>query len=265
MILPNTLRTRLDEGKPTIGTHVMFSDPDIPELIGDTGVFDYAEFSAEYSVLDSNNLYHLARAGQCGNLPLIIKLDQEAQGFWAQMAMGAGFKGVLFTDIRTPSDVAECHDCIAPDTPDKCGRMGVKLRRPALSSYDVVDYSVDLESFVFKIMIEKSVAVDDIDAILELAKDKQVDMTQWGPADFGFSLGRPEMKDTPEITPFEKLIIKKSLEYGVRPRIEIGEVEQAKPYIDLGVKDFCIGWDRFILYATFARLGEGLRGLIDDL
>ncbi len=37
MIMPNTLRAKLAEGRPTIGTHFLFADPDIPEIIGDTG------------------------------------------------------------------------------------------------------------------------------------------------------------------------------------------------------------------------------------
>ena len=34
MIKPNTLRTKLDNGEPTVGTHILFADPDIPEIIG---------------------------------------------------------------------------------------------------------------------------------------------------------------------------------------------------------------------------------------
>ncbi len=266
MILRNTLRAHIDKGLPTIGTHIMFSDPDIAELIGDIGIFDYAEFSAEYSVLDSKNLYHLARAGQCGGgLPLIIKPDQESQGFWTQLAFGAGFKGVLFTDIRAPKDVVECYKCFAPDTPDLLGRMGVKLRRPALSSYDTKNYLDDLKSFVFMIMIEKNMAVENLEAILEVAQEKGVDMTQWGPADFGFSLGKPNLKDMSEIEPFEKLVVTKSIEFGIRPRIEISNVEHAKRYIDMGVRDFCIGWDRFILQSSLTDLGEGMRKILDGL
>ena len=95
MIMPNTLREKLAAGEPTIGTHYLSPDPDIPEIIGDTGLFDYAEYCAEYSTFDMRELYHMARAGQAGNLPLMIKLDQEAQGFWAQAAWGAGFKAIL--------------------------------------------------------------------------------------------------------------------------------------------------------------------------
>ena len=262
MILKNTLRETLDDGRPTIGTHILFADPDIAELVGDTGFFDYGEFAAEYSILDMGLLYHFARAGQCGNLPLMIKPDQEGQGFWTQAALGAGFKAVLFTDVRTVEDVDECHAIIRPDNPEKGGRMGVKLRRPALTSYDTQAYLEDLESVVFAIMIEKNVAVANLDIILDRARDLGVDMTQWGPADFGFSRGQPGLMATEEIRPFEELVIKKSLEYGIRPRIEIGAVEQAKRYLDLGVKDFCIGWDRFILRAQFADLGEGLAKLL---
>src|SRR6056297_3240757 len=92
MIIPNTLAAKLARNEPTLGTHFLFSDPDIPEIIGDTGLFDYGEFAAEYSSFDMKLLYHLARAGQCGHLPLMCKLDQPSQAFWAQAAVGAGFR-----------------------------------------------------------------------------------------------------------------------------------------------------------------------------
>ncbi|MDP6374324.1 MAG: aldolase/citrate lyase family protein [Pseudomonadales bacterium] len=263
MILDNTLRRKLDAGEPTIGTHVLFNDPDIAEIVGDTGLFDYAEFDAEYSVLDMNALYHLARAGQCGNLPLMIKPDQEGQGFWTQAAMGAGFKAVLFTDIRSVEDVDECHRIVAADTPAGEGHMGVKLRRPALTSYDTDAYLKDLESFVVAIMIEKNITVADIDAVLERARSRGVDMVQWGPADFGFSRGQPALMSTPQIRPFEELVIGKALEYEIHPRIEIGAVDQARRYLDLGVRHFCIGWDRFIYRAAITQLGEGMQKLME--
>ena len=265
MIMPNTFRRKLDAGEGTLGTHFMFVDPDVPEIIGDTGLFDYGEFTAEYSAFDMPLLYHLARAGQCGDLPLMIKPDQDNQAFWAQAALGAGFKAVLFTDIRTAEDVDECHACIRPDTPGTDARMGVKLRRPALTSYDTRAYLEDLESVVTCIMIEKSVAVENIDSIMERARLRNIDMTQWGPADFGFSKGEPELMSTPEIRSYEKHVIAKSLEYGIPPRIEIAAPEQAKRYIDLGVRHFCIGWDRFIYRSALMSLGENMKELTSSL
>ena len=266
MITPNTFREKLDRGEPTIGTHFLFADADVPEIIGDTGMFDYAEYVAEYSAFDMRLLYHLARAAQCGGgLPLMIKLDQEAQSFWAQVALGAGFKSVLFTDVRTPEDVDDCHRAIAPDTPDNDGLMGVKLRRPALGSYSMDGYLEDLASTVFAIMIEKNVTVERIDEVLERAQQRGVDLTQWGPADFSFSRGQLKLMGSPDIRAFEEKVIAKSLQYGIRPRIEIGAVEQAKRYIDLGVRDFCIGWDRMIVRAAWMNLGEGMKKLMETV
>ena len=183
--MPNTLRAKLVAGSPTIGTHYLSADPDLPEIIGDSGLFDYAEYCAEYSAFDMPLLFHMARAGQVAGLPLMIKLDQEAQGFWAQAALGAGFKAMLFTDVRSAEDVAACHRCIRADTPETRGYMGVKLRRPAMTSYEPEGYLEDLASVVFAIMIEKDRAVLDLDAVLAAAREQGVDMAQWGPRTSG--------------------------------------------------------------------------------
>ena len=149
--------------------------------------------------------------------------------------------------------------------PEHGGLVGVKLRRPALGGYDATGYLDDLKSVLFLIMIEKDIAVDNLDAILSKAKERGTDMTQWGPSDFGFSRGQPELENGPEIRTFEELVIRKSIEYGVPPRIEIGSVEDAQRYIDLGVRHFCIGWDRFIYQANLAHLGEGMQKLLSTL
>ena len=73
-----------------------------------------------------------------------------------------------------------------PDTPNTDGFMGVKLRRPALGSYSMDGYLEDLESIVFAIMIEKNVTVDHLDEVLQRAKERGVDMTQWGASGFQF-------------------------------------------------------------------------------
>ena len=265
MIMTNTLREKLDAGKPTIGTHYLSSDPICPKSSATPGCTTTVNTAPSTSAFDMQLLYHMARAGQCGNLPLMLKPDQRSQAFWAQAAIGAGFKAVLFTDVRTVEDVQLCHQAIRADMPGVGGHMGVKLRRPALTSYNPDGYVNDLQSVVFLIMIEKDVAVRDLDAILQEARDKGVDMNQWGPADFGFSRGNPSLMFTPEIQPFEELVIKKSIEYGVPPRIEIADVEQAKRYVQLGVRHFCIGWDRFIYQAALMKTGEGLRKIVETL
>ncbi len=40
-MIRNTFRDKLNEGLPTVGTHFMLTDPDVVELIGGVGYFDY--------------------------------------------------------------------------------------------------------------------------------------------------------------------------------------------------------------------------------
>lgn len=264
-MIENTFRKKLDAGEPTLGTHFMLTDPDIVELIAGVGQFDYGEFTAEYSAFDLPHLYHLARAGDAGGLPLMIKPDQASQAFVAQGALGAGFHSVLFTDIRTADDVLTAHRIIRPETPEAGGHMGVKLRRAALGSYNTDAYIESLNHIVFCIMIEKHQAVENLTAILDAAVTKGVDMVQWGPADYSLSVGNPALQRSKEILPIETKVIQESLAAGLHPRIEIGSPDQATRYIDLGVRHFCIGWDRFILRQELLKLGESMRALTEGL
>jgi len=45
----NILRKRLNEGKPTLGTHIVTPWPGMFEVVGNSGVFDYIEYVSEYS------------------------------------------------------------------------------------------------------------------------------------------------------------------------------------------------------------------------
>ena len=54
-----------------------------------------------------------------------------------------------------------------------------------------------------------------------------------------------------------------SVLFGVPPRAEIGSPEQAKYYIDLGVKHFCIGTDVHILYSWWKNNGDELRRVVE--
>jgi len=55
----NRLRELLDQGLPSLGTHLMSTWPTITELVGQTGQFDYVEFVAEYAPWTMHDLDNL--------------------------------------------------------------------------------------------------------------------------------------------------------------------------------------------------------------
>jgi 4-hydroxy-2-oxoheptanedioate aldolase len=88
-------------------------------------------------------------------------------------------------------------------------------------------------------------------------------MIQWGGADYSMSIGKAGQRRDPEIKATEKRVIETALKMGVQPRAEISSPDEAKYYLDLGVRHFCIGTDISILFQWLKENGEGLRKAIE--
>ncbi|MDE0100105.1 MAG: aldolase/citrate lyase family protein [Truepera sp.] len=260
---PNRLRELLDSDRPTLGTHVHSAWPSVIEALGHTGLYDYVEFVAEYAPFDLHDLDNLARAAELFDLSTMIKVDQEPRGFIAQRAIGSGFQSLLFADCRTADEVRECVRIARPDTPEDGGTYGVGTRRFAYMGYGGSrTYVQALRDVVTVFMIEKGTAVEQLEEILEIVG---VDMIQWGASDYSMSVGRAGERTHPDILKVEKHVFETAIRMGVPPRVEIDSPDQARAYLDMGVRHFSIGTDIGILYGWWQRNGEDLRKALEGL
>jgi 4-hydroxy-2-oxoheptanedioate aldolase len=122
-----------------------------------------------------------------------------------------------------------------------------------------------MNDVVVALMIEKKPAMDNLAGILAV---DGVDMVQFGPNDYSVSVGKPGGGRDPEVQDAQKRMVEMALEAGVQPRIELGSLEQAQPWMDLGVKHFCVGWDLGTIFGYCRRQGElmeelGFKGSAD--
>jgi 4-hydroxy-2-oxoheptanedioate aldolase len=60
----------------------------------------------------------------------------------------------------------------------------------------------------------------------------------------------------------ERHVIATALRLGIAPRAEISHPNEAKAYLDLGVRHFCMGWDVGILFDWFKSNGAKLRAMV---
>ncbi len=236
---PNKLRELLRAGRPSLGTHIHSAWPATIELAGHSGMFDYVEFAGEYAPYDLFALENMA-----------------------VRAIGSGIQNLLFADPRTPEDVAECVRAVRAEAPGHGGIHGVGMRRDVGYVVDVGSpaFVQALEDAVIAIMIEKAPAVDNLEALLAV---KGVDMVQFGPADYSMSVGLAGQWSHPKVVEAERRMIRTALALGIAPRVEISHPEQAKLYLDLGVRHFCMGWDVEILFEWFKREGETMRKILE--
>ena len=253
----NKFRELLKADKPTIGTHIHTTWPSIVEAIGHTGTYDYVEFVAEYGPFDLYAFDDMCRAAELYDMSMMVKVDQEPRGFIAQRAIGSGFQSVLFSDCRSADEVRECVAIARPETPQDRGTYGVATRRFTYMGYGgSMDYVRALRDVVVVIMIEKDGAVRNLEEVLSVPG---VDMIQWGGSDYSMSVGRAGERGSSEIKAVERQVIETSLKMGVPPRAEINTADQAKYYLDMGVRHFCIGTDVNILYDWWKAHGDDVR------
>ncbi|MDQ3700550.1 MAG: aldolase/citrate lyase family protein [Chloroflexota bacterium] len=256
----NKLRELLRAGKPTLGTRVQSTWPSVIEAIGHTGVYDYAEFVAEYAPYTLHDLDNLCRAAELFEMSMMIKVDYEGRTFAAQRAIGSGFHSVLFADCRTPEDVRDFVRAVRPETPEDGGLHGVGTRRFTYMGYGgSQEYVQALRDIVIVLMVEKKQAVDRLDEILSVPG---IDMVQWGPADYSMSVGHAGERAHPDVVAAQKKVFETCLKVGIPPRAEIGSPDEAQRYLDMGVQHFNLGVDLSILHQTLKRHGEGLRKLM---
>ncbi len=258
----NRLRELLDAGKPTLGTHLHISWPSIVELVGHSRMFDYVEFVGEYAPYDLYALENIGRAIDLfDHLSGMMKIEQEPRTYLTIRAIGSGIQNVLFADPRSKADVEACVKAVRSESPHCRGLHGVGMRRDVgfVLESGTPAFVKALDQAVIALMIEKASLVEDLDAALSVPG---IDMVQFGPADYSMSIGLPGQFKHPKVKEAERFVIETALKKGLHPRAEISHPEQAKEYLDMGVKHFCIGSDVNILYDWFQRRGREMGGLI---
>ena len=258
---PNRLRQKLDAGETTVSTNIYTSSPDVVEMLGHAGTFDYVEFEAEYVPYDLHWMDHFARVTELfPHLSAMIKIDQEPRTFMAARAIGAGIQNVLFADVRTPEEARQCVAAMKPETPGSVGHQGYGDRRVSRYFLDGPDaYVKILENSVVALMIEKKSAVDNLEAILDV---EGIDMVQFGAADFSLNIGKPGQWEDPEVTAAKNRVIRTSLKMGVHPKVGLHSPEDARRYLDMGVRHFILGGDLGILYSFWKEKGKQLQDII---
>ena len=241
MMRYNRIRRQLENNAATLGTRIEITQPFYTELIGASGNFDYVELVAEYTALGQTDLENIARAAELYEMGTMIKVDFQNRGFMAQKAAASGFQAIMFTDHKSAEEVKESVWLMKSDSPQGGGRFGFPNRRfiGCTPYMPQMEHAKRVDDIVLVFMIEKAETIDDLEAICSVPG---IDMVQFGPSDYSMSRGWNAGEHKEEVAAVHKYMIETALAHGVRPRVEIfGEPEDALPYMEMGVRDFCFG------------------------
>lgn len=258
----NKLRELLKAGLPSVGTRLEGQWPTMVEVIGHTGMFDYVEIVAEYAPYSLFSLDNIGRAIELFDMCGMIKVEQESRTHLAVRAISSGIQNILFSDIRSPEEATECIQAVRAETPLTCGRHGARHGRDVGVHLEAGTpaFVQSLEDSVVALMIEKGGAVEKLEQILAL---KGVDMVQFGPGDYSMSIGKA--KNAPEVVEAQIHMIKSALKMGVAPRVELNNPKDAEKWLEMGVKNFCLGTDVTTIYNWCKENGSRLRDMLKSV
>ncbi|MEE8414205.1 MAG: aldolase/citrate lyase family protein [Dehalococcoidales bacterium] len=258
----NILRELLNAGKPTLSTRMITTSPQIVEIIGHSGVFDFIELLGEYASWTVTDLENFSRAVELfPNMSSMMKVEREPRMNITQRSLGAGLQNLLFADCDSAEETRQCIRYVRPLTPGDGGLHGSSMRRNVgyVLEGGSEDWAKAMREAVIDIMIESESALEQLDEILSV---EGVDMVHFGPSDYSLSVGKPGMGKSPEVQKQHLYVIETALNKGVRPRVVIDNYQEAREYIDMGVRDFCIGNDLGTLFRWCQTNGGKVRDLL---
>ncbi len=259
----NRLRELLNEGKPSVGTHLLSQWPTVTEIVGQTGLWDYIEFVAEYTPYTLHDLDNIGRAIELfPDFTGMIKIEQDTRGHLGMRAVGAGIQNLLFADVRTPVEALQCVRSIRAEHPDWGGLHGVGMRRDVRTVLEggSPEFVEALGDAVIVLMIEKREAIENLEAILDV---KGIDMVQFGPSDYAMSIGKPRSGGE-AVREAELYTIETAHKRGIPARAEIRDAAGARQYVEMGVRHFCVGWDVRVLHDWLTDNGKQMRDILSS-
>lgn len=194
----------------------------------------------------------------------MIKLDYQSRGYFAQKAIQSGFQSVMFTDCQNADEVKESLKMVKPETEQDGWVFGYANRRyigfqPRVTQTSHARRQRDI---VISLMIEKKAAIDNI---REICSIPDVDMVQFGPSDYSLSMGWDAKDHIDATKEAGRHMIAIALSLGVRPRCEIQQPKDTIYYINLGVRDFCMGDQMWKLLNSWSSDGEVIRDIVKTL
>ncbi len=213
------LRTKLRAGGTTIGSWIQIPHPSIAEIMGQAG-YEWVALDLEHGAIDSHQIPDLCRALELGGtLPLARLACGHPKD--CKQALDAGVGGVIVPMIESAEQLTAVRDCCRWPP---AGSRGVGFSRANLFGKHFDAYREEAQAPLLVAMIEHIRAVENLDAILQVAG---LDAVLIGPYDLSASMGITAQFDEQSFSGALQRIQTLSKRHGVPCGIHVVQPEPA--------------------------------------
>lgn len=254
-----TIREKIKEGRPTIGTWLQFPSTDVAEMLAKAG-YDWVAADMEHASFGLAALPDIFRAVECGGAVPFARLP-EADKVWIKAALEAGAQGLIFPMIESFEQLERAIDLATYPGQDfwrEPGKAapayrGVGFCRANGFGRDFDSYRRDVAPAIFLVaQIEHINAVENIDRILGHAR---LDAIMVGPYDLSGSMGLTGQFGHPDFQAAMNKIAEACARHGAVMGAHVVEPDPAalQAEIERGSRFIAYGIDSVFLWKSCQR------------
>jgi 2-dehydro-3-deoxyglucarate aldolase len=202
-----TIKQKLKNGQPTIGSWMQIPDASIAEIMGDSG-YDWVAVDMEHGKFSWEKLPDIFRALELGGTQPFARIAQ-AHSNDIKQALDAGAKGLIFPMIESKEQLEQA---ISNALYPPLGNRGVGYARTNLFGKKFDDYLKEAHDLILIAQIENITAVEQLDDILNV---KHLSGIMVGPYDLSATMGITGRFEHPEFITIMKKIRSKAATCGI--------------------------------------------------
>lgn len=251
--MKNSLRSKLDKGKPVIGSFVKITDPAIVEIMGRAGL-DFAIIDMEHGPINVQTAQNLVRAAELADISPIIRVGKN-DPVEILHSLDIGAEGVEVPQI---GDAEDAKLMASASRYHPSGERGVcrYVRAAGYSSIERHKYfQMANERTITIAHLEGMKAIKNLDEIMAV---DGLDILFIGPYDLSQSVGVPGEVTHPLVLKQMEEVIAKAKKAGKILGTFADDISAAKRWMDAGVMYIAISVDVGIFYKACRDIVEGL-------
>ncbi len=243
------LKEKLAAGETVYGTWVRIPHPSVVEVLAGSG-FDFLHIDMEHGVIGIAELDHLLLGARASRIPAVVRVPGlDATRIGGALDMGAA--GVIVPQVDRPEETRLVVEA-AQFHPRGMRGMAGSCRADGYGSRDHDMFAAESNrDTLLAIQVESREAVENLDAILEIAAD-DLDVIFIGPADLSQSLGAPARFDDSYLQETIRQVTQRVRSRGLAVGIHAPTPELAKRFADMGIQYIAFSMDSALL-ATGAK------------
>jgi 4-hydroxy-2-oxoheptanedioate aldolase len=247
-----SLRQRLIDGPPLLGTFSVIASTEVVELAGLAG-FDVVILDMEHGAYEIAGLGPHILAARARDIAPIVRVRWNEPALIGA-ALDAGAAGVLVPHVQSAADAAAV---VAAARFPPLGGRGAHPWVRAADYAAAPDWHARANTDVAVIaMVEGREGVAAVDEILATPG---LDAVFLGPVDLAASLGLAGQLDHPDVIAAVRSVVERAAAVDVAAACFSPSVEGARRWLDAGARLVTVGVDTQILLPAFRALVDGVR------